>query len=200
MRKVVWLQTRQERHHTPWRGQIEVLVAVDDSELDFYEKRFVALYQSNNQKFGYNRDGGGVSGGFATEEVRNKQKAPDSKWHQAQKQPATTAAKQQGLERAKQLDPDIERRRKENAKAACQTAEYRQNASKFHLVAQNRPETTAKRVGTWARKREERLMQLPLEQQQKERERMAKNSATQARFKVRKKAGIPTKVYASRKG
>ena len=135
------LRKRWEEHCRKWSGcklvkkaitrhgasrmKVEVLVAVADSELDFYEKRFIGLYQSNNRKFGYNRDGGGVSGGFATEEVRNKQKVPGSKWHQAQKQPTTAAAKQQALDRARQLDPDVERRRKENAKAACQTAEYR---------------------------------------------------------------------------
>ena len=104
--------------------KVEILVVVADRELDLYEKRFVDLYQSGKRKFGYNKTKGGQSGGFSNEKVRNKQKAPGSKWHVAQKQPETTAAKLLGLQRAKELDPDVEKRRKENAKAATQTAEY----------------------------------------------------------------------------
>ena len=60
--------------------KVEILVAIPDELLNMYERRFVAFYQSQKKKYGYNRNEGGEGGGFTIPRVRRAQCKPGTKW------------------------------------------------------------------------------------------------------------------------
>lgn len=178
----------------------EVLVVLPDELLNEYEIKFIELYQSTTRKFGYNRATGGNYSGFTMPEVRNKQKLPDSNWHKAQKNPDVSARKQQSLAKAIEKNPEIETRRKANVKAAVQSVEYRKRARDIHSVAQNRPETVAKRRATWDAKREALINSLPEHKRAEKRRQLENVDKTKAERKEKAKmkhdAAMDAKIAA----
>ena len=164
----------------------EILEEALDTDLHRLERMYIDRFRSRKYKYGYNRTLGGVGGGFTLPEVRNLQNDPSSNWMKAQKSPAVGKKKIDGMNLAKEVDPSIEQRRKERAKEATQTIEYRNETSKRQKVAQNRPETRAKRKATRMRKREELLAKLPPHEQAEKLLKLQKQAEANERFRAKK--------------
>jgi hypothetical protein len=176
----------------------EILVEVDDDKLDDNERKFIDLYSSTKSRFGYNRTPGGEGGGFSLPAVRDRMRLPDSAWMKSQKNHVTTQRKQEGLAKAKEKDPTIERRRVERLKAVVQSEEYRTQHSKLQMEAQNKPETVSKRKNTWEMKREKLLESMPVEKRDSKRKKLELSRISTAKLKKRIKEGhIPGSLKQS---
>jgi len=72
---------------------VEILLCAPDDDLNHYERHFVAMYDSFNPKYGYNRNEGGEGGGFGIPSVRKAQCEPGSKWMRAVTDPGVVKRK-----------------------------------------------------------------------------------------------------------
>ena len=167
--------------------QKEVLLELSVLDLNECERRFIALYQSDKHAFGYNRTKGGEGGGFTIPKVRKRMLKVGSKWHASQKTDHCKEIKLRKLNDAKSKDHTIEERRLKNAKAACQSKEYRDAHSKIQLRAQNTPATKKKRKETWKRKREELLASLPEDEREAKRKKLEAQAKADMRFYEKKR-------------
>lgn len=167
--------------------QKEVLVEVNDEELDNLERKFIRLFDSTKSRFGYNRTDGGEGGGFAIPSVRSKMLRPDSTWLKAQKSAETAKKKQTGLSKAKDNDPNIEIRRKKNAKKACQDPQYRVRQSFIQKESWRTSSKRENRRRTALRKREELLQMLPPDERAKKRKKLEAAAAATKRWKDKQK-------------
>lgn len=166
----------------------EVLLEVRNDQLDQYEKKFIALYRSDQHKFGYNRTPGGEGGGFDLPHVREKMRMADSTWMKAQKSRRVADLKQEGLRTARAKDPSIEVRRKANAAAAMKTEAHRTKFSAIQNISQNRPETLAKRKAMLARKRDEMLSKLSPVSRERKLRKLEKQAIATAKWKAKRTA------------